>query len=215
MFKSVLLVYWECKSFVLSVFRPLTWQCWRVWGRSCLVHPLTPVSPVLLQEWHPQSQEAGLQRWHTGTTWPFWKVQHRTSTEETDPAEGRVTNWLSHHFFFCHEDMPAQLLDGQTEQSKEKEKEATWKTGSWRSLRRAMACHRLINDSSVLASLQLHCSQALHCALTSLPLTTKNFSLLRATLRCWKVRIFWKQGIKKKQQKNRGKLYESIHHQTT
>lgn len=112
--------------------------------------------------------------------------------------------------FFRNEDPPAQLLDGQTEQSKEKEKEATWKTESWRSLHQAMACHRLINDSSVLASPQLHCSQALHWALTSLPLTTQNFSLMRATLRCWKQKT-----EHKKTAANRRKLYESKHHQTT
>lgn len=65
----------------------LTWQCWWVWVQSCPVRPLTPVSPGPLN-WCLWSPEAELQRWHTGRTWPFWKVQNRTSAGSKDRKQG-------------------------------------------------------------------------------------------------------------------------------
>lgn len=80
-------------------------------------------SPVLPQDWHPQSQGAELQRWHTGMTWPFWKVQHHTSTQETDTAEGRVTNWFLSQFSLPFlRTFLLRSLDGYTEQSKARER---------------------------------------------------------------------------------------------
>lgn len=150
-----------------------------------------PVFPVLLQDWHPQNQEAGLQRWHIDMSWPFWKVQHHTSTEEKDA--GRHVSYklillpfsLPFLRYVCSDYERDRL--NMAKPGKEKRGRGTWKTESLKNLHEAMACHRLINDSSVLASPQLHCSQALHRAFTLLPLTNKNFSLKRATLECWKL----------------------------
>lgn len=150
-----------------------------------------PVSPVLLQDLHPQSPEARLQRWHTGMAWLFWKGQHHTSTEETGTAEwGNVC--LAIRCRLCSREKKMRLNERK----------------SRKSVNQGMACHRLINDSTVLTSPQLHWSQALHWAFSSLPLTTKNFSHERLT-RMLKTQVFRKTEHKK--QAERGKLSESKH----
>lgn len=66
----------------------------------------------------------------------------------------RVTNWASHIYLATRW--------SREKSRREKYEEATWKTPSWRSLHQAIACHKLINDSSALVWLQLLCSQALY-----------------------------------------------------
>lgn len=84
LFHLVLTISWTFTAGFMSVWvsniiLPLTWQCWRVWGQSFLLCPLQPVSPPSLQGWRPRSRGAALQRWHTGRTWPFWRVRRHIS----------------------------------------------------------------------------------------------------------------------------------------
>lgn len=186
-----------------KVFRALTWQCWWVWDQSYPANPLTSVSPAFLQGWHQQSQEAGPRRWRTGTTWSFWKVQRHTSTwgDRHSRREGQKLALSPPPIFtaagMC---MVSREMDrvSWAESGEEKWRMATWKTESWRSVHQAMSCHKLINDSSIMVSPQLHRSQALHWVFTSLSVTTETFFCLfwNRTL-VWESQDSGSQNIKK------------------
>lgn len=164
------------------------------------------VSLVLLQDWHPQSREAELQQWHTGMTWPLQKFQHHTSTELKDTAEGRVTNWFSHHFL-CSEDMSAWLLDGQTEWSKVRERKREGGNMKDRELETSAPSHGLSQADKWFICFGFTSAALLTSTSLSFQLTTSDYQELfsyESHTNVLKTQDFLKTEHKKQQQTQEG-----------
>lgn len=161
LFHLVLTISWTFTAgfmsvWVLNIILPLTWQCWRVWGQSFLLCPLQPVSPPSLRGWRPRSRGAALQRWHTGRTWPFWRVRRHISAPK-NIRQQMCQHLFSHSFFIGGRQADGERKRKVKEQGGEKWRERGWEGeregdregGSLESLIWGMLWHRLINDSSV------------------------------------------------------------------